>query len=61
MRFEPVVGVALAALLLDEAIQPIQALGGLAVLAAAVVLQRSATPVDAPGRNASALAGGIER
>jgi drug/metabolite transporter (DMT)-like permease len=61
MLFEPVVGVALAALLLDEAIQPIQAVGGLAVLAAALVLQRSSAPAGAQGRNASALAGGVER
>ena len=60
MLFEPVVGVALAALLLDEAIQPIQAVGGLAVLAAAVVLQRSGEP-DPAGRDAAALAGVIER
>ena len=60
MLFEPVVGVALAALLLDEAIQPIQAVGGLAVLAAAVVLQRSGEPEPA-GRDAAALAGVIER
>jgi drug/metabolite transporter (DMT)-like permease len=61
MLFEPVVGVALAALLLDEAILPIQAVGGLAVLVAALVLQRSAPAEEEPGRNASALAGGIER
>jgi drug/metabolite transporter, DME family len=60
MLFEPVVGVALAALLLDEAIQPVQAVGGLAVLAAAVVLQRSGGPEPA-GRDAAALAGVIER
>lgn len=59
MLFEPVVGVALAALLLDEAIQPIQAAGGLAVLAAAVALQRSGEPEV--GRDAAALAGVIER
>jgi drug/metabolite transporter (DMT)-like permease len=61
MLFEPVVGVGLAALLLDEAILPIQALGGLAVLAAALVLQRSTPPDEEPGRNTAALAGGIER
>ena len=42
MLFEPVVGVALAALLLDERLAPVQVLGGVAILAAAVVLQRSA-------------------
>jgi drug/metabolite transporter (DMT)-like permease len=61
MLFEPVVGVALAAVLLGETITPLQGLGGVAVLLAAVVLQRSASPLDVPGRNASALAGGIER
>jgi drug/metabolite transporter, DME family len=44
MLFEPVVGVALAAVLLDEHLAPIQIVGGLAILAAAVILQRSATP-----------------
>jgi drug/metabolite transporter (DMT)-like permease len=44
MLFEPVVGVALAAILLHEGLAPIQILGGLAVLAAAVILQRTATP-----------------
>ncbi len=44
MLFEPVVGVALAAVLLDERLSPIQVAGGLAVLGAALILQRSATP-----------------
>ncbi len=44
MLFEPVVGVALAAILLNERLAPIQVLGGLAVLAAALILQRSAPP-----------------
>ena len=44
MLFEPVVGVALAALLLDERLTPIQVAGGLAVLGAALILQRSETP-----------------
>jgi len=38
------VGVALAAVLLNEGLAPIQILGGLAVLAAAVILQWTATP-----------------
>jgi drug/metabolite transporter (DMT)-like permease len=42
MLFEPVVGVALAAWLLDEALHPIQALGAAAILGAALILQRSA-------------------
>ena len=41
MLFEPVVGVALAAVLLGEQLQPIQLLGGAAILAAAVILQRT--------------------
>ncbi len=53
MLFEPVVGVALAAWLLHEGLAPIQVAGGVAVLAAAVILQRSAEPgervVAAPG------------
>lgn len=43
MLWEPVVGVALAAVLLDETVVPIQALGAAGILAAAVILQRSAT------------------
>lgn len=60
MLFEPVVGVALAAALLDERLAPIQVLGGLAILAAAVILQRSAAPggraVAAPAIEADAVA-----
>jgi drug/metabolite transporter (DMT)-like permease len=41
MLLEPLVGVALAALLLAEGLQPIQLVGGAAILAAAVVLQRA--------------------
>lgn len=49
MLFEPVVGVALAAWLLGEALRPIQVVGGGAILAAAVILQRTsrARPPDA--------------
>jgi drug/metabolite transporter (DMT)-like permease len=42
MLIEPVVGVLLAALLLSEQLQPIQLVGGVAILAAAAILQRSA-------------------
>jgi drug/metabolite transporter (DMT)-like permease len=42
MLFEPVVGVALAAWLLHEALVPIQLAGAIAILAAALVLQRAA-------------------
>ena len=41
MLLEPLVGVLLAALFLQEAIGPIQALGGLAILGAAVLIQRA--------------------
>jgi drug/metabolite transporter (DMT)-like permease len=42
MLFEPLVGVTLAAALLDEALTPIQVGGGVAILAAAILLQRGA-------------------
>ena len=45
MLFEPVVGVILAAILLNERIAPIQILGGVAILGAALLLQRSGGPV----------------
>jgi drug/metabolite transporter (DMT)-like permease len=41
MLFEPVVGVVLAAVLLNESLAPIQFAGGACILAAAVLLQRS--------------------
>jgi drug/metabolite transporter (DMT)-like permease len=49
MLFEPVVGVALAALLLDERLQPIQFVGGLGILAAAVIIQRAVSRERADG------------
>jgi DME family drug/metabolite transporter len=49
MLFEPVVGVALAAWLLGEALVPIQLLGAGAILAAALLLQRSARGLEAGG------------
>ncbi|MBE3075595.1 MAG: DMT family transporter [Actinobacteria bacterium] len=48
MLFEPVVGVALAAWLLGESLQPIQLVGGVAILAAALILQRT-TPLGDQG------------
>lgn len=54
MLFEPVVGVGLAAVLLNEGLAPIQIAGGGCILAAAVLLQRSgggpvvAAPAGAP-------------
>jgi DME family drug/metabolite transporter len=56
MLFEPVVGVALAAWLLAERLAPIQVAGGLAILAAAVILQRSA-PADGRAVGAPAVEG----
>jgi drug/metabolite transporter (DMT)-like permease len=44
MLFEPVVGVMLAAWLLGEGLAPIQVLGGFAILAAALILQRGTRP-----------------
>ncbi len=43
MLFEPVVGVGLAAWLLAERLSPVQVAGGLAILLAALILQRSAS------------------
>jgi drug/metabolite transporter (DMT)-like permease len=61
MLFEPVVGVLLAALLLAEGLAPVQLLGGLAILGAALILQRAATPgervVAAPAVEAEAAPG----
>ncbi len=46
MLFEPVVGVVLAAWLLAEGLAPIQVLGGLAILGAALILQRGSRPSE---------------
>ncbi|HET7168116.1 MAG TPA: DMT family transporter [Candidatus Limnocylindrales bacterium] len=46
MLFEPVVGVALAAWLLGEALAPVQAVGAAAILIAALLLQRSHAAAD---------------
>jgi drug/metabolite transporter (DMT)-like permease len=40
MLFEPLVGVTLAAILLGEALAPLQAVGGAAILVAALLVQR---------------------
>lgn len=50
MLLEPVVAVALAAVLLGEALRPIQLVGAAAILLAAVLLQRAAGPGDNPAR-----------
>ncbi len=46
MLFEPVVGVGLAALLLSEGLVPIQLVGAILILAAALLLQRSRGEID---------------
>ena len=58
MLFEPVVGVALAAWLLDEALAPIQVVGAIAILGAAVILQRTARSADDPGTHTAVAVGG---
>jgi drug/metabolite transporter (DMT)-like permease len=60
MLFEPVVGVALAALLLGESLGPVQALGGFAILAAAALLQRVPVAHGAPRAAGAAGAAGPE-
>jgi drug/metabolite transporter (DMT)-like permease len=49
MLFEPVVGVALAAWLLGEGLVPVQLVGAVAILAAALLLQRSARGPESAG------------
>jgi drug/metabolite transporter, DME family len=58
MLFEPVVGVTLAAWLLHESLAPIQLAGAVAILGAAVILQRGSSEVlepDGAGSGSSAL------
>jgi drug/metabolite transporter (DMT)-like permease len=57
MLFEPVVGVALAAWLLDESLVPIQVVGAVAILVAAVILQRASRAID-PDDAGVAIPGG---
>jgi drug/metabolite transporter (DMT)-like permease len=54
MLFEPVVGVALAATLLAEPLVPIQVVGAVAILGAAVLLQRASHPDDEDAREVAA-------
>ena len=56
MLIEPFVGVALAALVLGEALRPIQGIGGVAILAAALLLQRRPAPAIAPDPDGAAPA-----
>jgi drug/metabolite transporter (DMT)-like permease len=58
MLFEPVVGVALAAWLLGEALVPIQLAGAVAILAAAVILQRSSRASDRAATHTAVIVGG---
>ncbi|MFL5677044.1 MAG: EamA family transporter, partial [Chloroflexota bacterium] len=60
MLFEPVVGVVLAALLLDERLAPIQVVGGFAILAAALVLQRSAVGASDGTQDRTVVAPAVE-
>jgi probable blue pigment (indigoidine) exporter len=53
MLIEPLVGVTLAALLLHEALLPVQAVGGAAILGAALLLQRGGSR---PGAEAGLVA-----
>jgi drug/metabolite transporter (DMT)-like permease len=48
MLFEPIAAVALAALVLDQAVTPMQAAGGLVLLGAARLVQRPAPGAAAP-------------
>jgi drug/metabolite transporter (DMT)-like permease len=61
MLFEPVVGVALAAWLLNEHIIPIQVLGALAILSAAILLQRSSPSGPLVARTATPIVSAPER
>ena len=54
MLFEPVVGVALAAWLLAERLVPIQVLGAIAILGAAVLVQRAGRPRSPGGADGDA-------
>ena len=58
MLFEPVVGVALAAWLLGESLVPIQVVGAIAILGAAVILQRAAGDADDPAPHTAVAVGG---
>ncbi len=58
MLFEPVVGVALAAWLLGEALVPIQVLGAIAILGAAVILQRASSGPDETAPHTAVAVGG---
>jgi drug/metabolite transporter (DMT)-like permease len=58
MLFEPVVGVALAAWFLDERLAPIQVAGAVAILGAAVILQRTSSAADDQVAHVAVAVGG---
>lgn len=58
MLFEPVVGVALAAVLLSEGLQPLQAAGGATILLAAVIVQRGSRAAPQAGAVVAPAPGG---
>lgn len=58
MLFEPVVGVALAAIFLGESLTPVQVAGAVAILGAAVILQRTARTPDEPSTHTAVAVGG---
>jgi drug/metabolite transporter (DMT)-like permease len=51
MLFEPVVGAALAALVLNESLSPLQLAGGATILVAAALVRRARTGTGGPGLN----------
>lgn len=62
MLIEPLVGVTLAAVLLHEALLPIQAVGGVAILVAAVIIQRGAAgATDGDARDEAIIVPAAER
>ena len=58
MLFEPVVGVALAAALLAEGLQPLQVIGGVTILAAALIVQRGTRVRSEMGAAVAPVPGG---
>ncbi len=61
MLIQPVVGVALAAVFLQEAVGPVQAAGGIAILAAAVIIQRARPAEPVSVERAEPEAGSLPR
>ena len=56
MLFEPVVGAALAALVLHEGLAPLQLAGGATILAAAILVQRARAATPRPGPDGATAA-----